>query len=578
MLLRLLRTHLRPYRRMLWWILVVQIVQVTASLMLPSLNRDIIDKGVATGDTDYIWRHGGLMLVMSIISLVFTIIAVMYGSKVANLVSRDLRAALFHKVTDFSQREINSLGASSLITRVTNDVSQVQLLVQMTTTSMLAAPITAIGGVVMAMREDVGLTVVLAVAIPLLLVSVGLMIARMMPAFRTVQERVDALTKVLREQITGIRVVRAFVREGHERHRFESENAGLTRAALTGGRIFGGTFPTALLIINLSSVAVVWLGADRIAEGSLQIGAMVAFLSYLIQILFAVMLASFIAAIAPRAIVSAERIGEVLDTEPSVATSPDAITEFTGPPSVELRGAGFRYPGAEHPVLSGIDLRCAAGTTTAIIGSTGSGKTTLLNLVARLVDATEGSVLVGGVDVRRLDTALLWQRIGLVPQKPYLFAGTVASNLRFGKPDATDDELWEALTVAQADDFVRAMPGGLDAPIAQGGSNVSGGQRQRLSIARALVRRPDVYLFDDSLSALDMATDARLRTALAPWTRDAVVLLVAQRVTSIRHADQILVLEDGEAVGLGTHDELVASCPTYSEIVNSQLTEAEARR
>jgi ATP-binding cassette subfamily B protein len=576
MLIRLLRTHLRKYRGVLAAVVALQTVQVIASLMLPSINRDIIDKGVATGDKGYIWAHGSLMLVMSAVQLVFTIGAVYYGSRAAMGFGRDVRAALFHQVTDFSAREVNQFGPSSLITRVTNDVTQVQILVQMTCTLLVAAPITAVGGVIMALREDVELTWVLAAAIPLLLVSIGSIIYRMVPTFRRMQERIDGINKVLREQITGIRVVRAFVREPYEMERFEEGNAVLTRTALRGGRLMGGMFPTVLFIVNISSVAVVWFGSTRVGNGQLKIGALIAFLSYLTQILMAVMMATFMAALVPRAAVSAERIQEVLDTPSSVVQSEHPITAVDPVASVEFRDAGFRYPGAEHSVLSGVTLRCEAGRTTAVIGSTGSGKTTLLSLVARLFDATEGAVLVNGVDVRQLDPAVLWQRIGLVPQRPYLFSGTVASNLRYGKPDATDDELWEALTVAQAADFVRAMPGELEATITQGGSNVSGGQRQRLAIARALVRKPDVYLFDDSLSALDMATDARLRAALAPYTRDAAFIIVAQRVTSIRHADQILVLEDGEPVGLGTHAELLADCPTYAEIVHSQLTDAEA--
>ncbi|MDO8391647.1 MAG: ABC transporter ATP-binding protein [Actinomycetota bacterium] len=576
MLIQLLRHHLRPYRRVLVAVVVLQTVQVIASLMLPSINRDIIDKGVATGDTGYIWAHGSLMLAMSAVQLAFTIAAVYYGSKAAMGFGRDVRAALFHQVTEFSAREVNQFGPSSLITRVTNDVTQVQILVQMTCTLLVAAPITAVGGVIMALREDVRLTWVLAAAIPLLMISLGSLIYRMVPTFRRMQERIDGINKVLREQITGIRVVRAFVREPYEMQRFEEGNDALTRTALRGGRLMGGMFPTVMFIVNASSVAVVWFGGARVGTGDLQIGALIAFLSYLTQILMAVMMATFMAALVPRAAVSAERIQEVLGTPSSVVPPAHPVTEVAPMASVEFRAAGFRYPGAEHSVLSGITLRCQAGSTTAVIGSTGSGKTTLVGLVARLFDATEGAVLVNGVDVRELDPGVLWQRIGLVPQRPYLFSGTVASNLRYGKPDATDDELWEALTVAQAADFVQAMPGQLDATIAQGGTNVSGGQRQRLAIARALVRKPDVYLFDDSLSALDMATDARLRAALAPHTRDAAIIIVAQRVTSIRHADQILVLEDGEPVGLGTHAELLEQCPTYAEIVHSQLTDEEA--
>jgi len=576
MLIRLLRTHLRRYKSLLVAVVLLQAAQTAAALTLPTLNADIIDKGVATGDTGYIWRHGGLMLLVALIQIGFSIAAIYYGSKVATGFGRDVRGALFHQVTEFSAREVSHFGPPTLITRVTNDAQQVQTLVQMTCTLLIAAPLTAAGGLVMALREDVQLTWILAVAIPVLVLSIGTVIYNMVPTFRRVQERTDEINGVLREQITGIRVVRAFVREPYETERFERSNYQLTRTALRGGRLMGLMFPTVIMIVNVSSVAVIWFGANRVNAGDLQIGALIAFLTYLTQILMAVMLATYMAALVPRAAVSAERIQEVLDTASSVKAAADAVLELPEGASVEFRDAGFRYPGAQHPVLCDITFTCVAGQTTAVIGSTGSGKTTLVSLVARLFDVTQGSVLVNGVDVRQLATDALWQRIGLVPQRPYLFGGTVASNLRYGKPDATDDELWEALTVAQAADFVRAMPDGIESAISQGGTNVSGGQRQRLAIARALVRKPEVYLFDDSLSALDMATDARLRAALAPYTRDAVVLMVAQRVTSIKHADQILVLEDGEPVGLGTHDELLERCPTYVEIVNSQLTAEEA--
>ncbi len=576
MLIRLLRTYTRRYRGLLVLVVLFQALQTMASLYLPRINADIIDKGVLHGDTAYIWRHGGLMLIISAFQICFSVVAIYYGSRVAAGFGRDVRGALFHQVTEFSAREVSHFGAPSLITRVSNDVTQVQTMVQMTCTMLIAAPITAVGGTIMAMREDVDLTWILAVAIPVLLLSIGNVIGRMVPTFRVMQDRIDDLNRVLREQITGIRVVRAFVREPYESERFAESNERLTKTALRGGRLMGLMFPTVTIIVNLSSVAVVWFGANRIASGHMQVGALLAFLQYLLQILMAVMMATYMAALVPRAAVSAERIEEVLDTPSSIVTTDHAVHEFTQRASVELRDAGFRYPGAEHSVLSGLTFRAKAGTTTAVVGSTGSGKTTLANLVARLIDVTEGATLVNGVDVRQLSPDLLWDRIGLVPQRPYLFSGTVASNLRYGKPDATEAEMWKALEVAQAADFVRAMSGGLDAPIAQGGTNVSGGQRQRLAIARALVRQPDVYIFDDSFSALDMATDARLRAALRPYTRDATILLVAQRVSSIRHADQILVLEDGEQVGLGTHEQLLATCETYQEIVNSQLTADEA--
>jgi ATP-binding cassette subfamily B protein len=576
MLIRLLRTYLRPYRNVLIAVVVLQTLQTMASLYLPRLNADIIDKGVVTGDTAYIWKHGALMLVISAFQIGFLVAAVYYGSLVAAGFGRDVRAALFHQVTDFSAREVAHFGAPSLITRVTNDVTQVQTLVQMTCTLLIAAPITAIGGTIFALQEDVQLTWILVVAIPVLVLSIGNVIARMVPTFRVMQERIDDINRVLREQITGIRVVRAFVREPYEQERFDESNQKLTKVALRGGRLMGLMFPTVMVIVNLSSVAVVWFGADLVNSGELQLGSLIAFLQYLMQILMAVMLATYMAALVPRASVSADRLKEVLDTPSSIETSANKVESFTAGASVQLRDAGFRYPGAQHSVLSGVSFRVDAGRMLAVIGSTGAGKTTLVSLIARLIDVTEGEILVNGTSIRELDPELLWDRIGLVPQRPYLFTGTVASNLRFGRPDATDDEMWEALEIAQAADFVRAMPGGLEASITQGGTNVSGGQRQRLAIARAFVRKPDVYLFDDSFSALDMATDARLRAAMQPHTRDAAVIVVAQRVTSIKQADQILVLEDGEPVGLGTHDELLAGCGTYQEIVNSQLTADEA--
>jgi ATP-binding cassette, subfamily B, multidrug efflux pump len=576
-LIRLLRSHLlRPYRTTLLIVLALQSVQAIASLYLPSLNADIIDKGIVAGDTGYIWRTGGFMLLVTLIQILFNVAAVFYGSRAAMGFGRDVRDDLFHRVTDFSAREVSIFGAPSLITRITNDVQQVQLLVAMSCTMLLAAPITIIGGVIMALRQDAGLTWLLLVSIVALVASLAAIVSQMVPTFRLMQERIDGINRVLREQITGMRVVRAFVREPVEAARFAHVNQQVTDTSLRAGRLMALMFPTVLLIINGSSAAVIWFGGDRVAAGQMSIGSLVAFLTYFTVILFAVMMASWVAFMAPRAAVSAERIQEVLDTPSSLTAAADAVTELRTAGTLELRDVGFGYPGAEEPVLSGVSLRSGAGQTTAIIGSTGSGKTTLLNLVARLVDVTAGEVIVGGVDVRELDPHVLWTRIGLVPQKPYLFSGTVASNLRYGKPDATDEELWTALEVAQAADFVAAMPGGLDAPVDQGGTNVSGGQRQRLAIARALVRRPDIYLFDDSFSALDLATDARLRAALAPYTRDATVLIVGQRVSTISGADQILVLEDGRPVGLGTHDELLATCPTYVEIVESQTTQEDA--
>jgi ATP-binding cassette subfamily B protein len=488
---------------------------------------------------------------------------------------RDLRGALFHKVTDFSTREVGAFGAPSLITRITNDVQQVQLLVVLGVTMAIAAPITITVGVFFALRESVGLSVVLLVAIPVAGVVLGLLVSQMTPAFRLMQERIDHINRVLREQITGIRVVRAFVREPQETKRFERANDDLTVVSLRAGRIMSAMFPTVNLLINASSVGVVWIGANGVAAGHMQVGSLIAYLSYLIQILMSVMMATFVVSMIPRASVSAGRLQEVLDTDTSVVPPATPVRQLVAPGSLELRGVGFHYPGAEAPVLSEISFLTAPGRTTAIVGSTGAGKTTLVNLIPRLFDPTSGTVQVGGVDARELDPDILWSTIGYVPQRPYLFSGTVASNLRYGKPDATEDEMWEALEVAQARDFVAAMPGGLDAQIEQGGTNVSGGQRQRLSIARALVRKPDIYVFDDSFSALDLATDARLRAALGPYTREAAVVIVAQRVSTISTADEILVLEDGRIVGRGLHDELVATNPTYAEIVQSQIGEQE---
>ncbi len=570
---RLLRTHLAPYRRLLWLVVILQAIQTTATLVLPALNADLIDQGVLAGDNGFIWRTGGIMIVFSVVQIVFAAAAVWFGAQVAMGFGRDLRRDLFHQVTDYSAREVGRFGAASLITRITNDVQQVQMLVVIAATMMIAAPLTMIIGIVLAVREDAGLSVILLFAMPGAVLVLGLIVSRMVPAFQLMQVRVDRVNSVLREQITGVRVVRAFVREPEEQARFAVANDELTETSLRTGRLMAATFPTVGFIVNISSLAVLWIGADRINSGEMQVGSLVAYISYLIQILIAVVMATFMASMIPRASVAADRIAEVLDTDSSVRPPRHPVTEVVEHGTLEFSDVAFSYAGAERPVLCDVSFRVASGETTAIIGSTGAGKTTLVNLVARLFDATDGSVLVDGVDVRRLDPDLLWGKVGYVPQKAFLFAGTVASNLRFGRPAATDDELWRALEIAQAAGFVQAMPDGLDSPIAQGGSNVSGGQRQRLSIARALVADPEIYVFDDSFSALDLATDARLRAALEPHTRGAAVLVVAQRVSTIRDADQILVLEDGRIVGRGTHDELVATCPTYAEIVESQLGE-----
>ena len=570
MLKELLSTVLAKYKRYIWLVVAFQAVQSIAGLYLPTVNADIIDNGVIKNDVPYIWQMGGIMLAVTLVQITFSVGAVYYGSKVAMGFGRDVRRSLFHQVNDFSSREVAQFGAPSLITRITNDVQQVQMLVLMTCTLLLAAPFTTIGGVFLAMHQDLGLSRILVVAMPVLAVTLAVIIMSMVPTFRLMQERIDRINVILREQLTGIRVLRAFVREPEETERFRLANQAVTETALRGGRLQSLMFPTATLFINISSVAVVWFGSDRIAEGVMQPGAMIAFLTYLTQILMSVMMATWMAALLPRASVSAERIQEVLHTPSSVVISASAITELSRTAELNFNDVGFHYPGAEEPVLKDINFTVRAGQTMAVIGSTGSGKTTLVNLVTRLFDATAGSVVLDGVDVRDLAPEALWSRVGIVPQKPYLFSGTIASNLQYGKDDATEEEMWEALRVAQAEDFVRAMPGGLNAVIAQGGTNVSGGQRQRLAIARALIRHPEIYLFDDSFSALGLTTDAQLRAALKPLAQNAVVLVVAQRVSTIRDADQILVLEDGECVGLGTHDELIATCPTYQEIVDSQ--------
>ncbi|GCD21085.1 ABC transporter ATP-binding protein [Cellulomonas algicola] len=580
MLVTLLRHHLRPYRSAVVAVVVLQLVQTLATLYLPSLNARIIDDGVATGDTTQILRLGGVMLAVSLVQVVCAVAAVYFGAKAAMAFGRDVRGRLFGHVQTFSAQEIGHFGAPTLITRTTNDVQQVQMVVLFTFTLMIVAPIMLVGGVVMALQEDVGLSGILLFAVPVLAAVIAAIVVRMVPYFRSMQKRIDAINRVLREQITGIRVVRAFVREERESQRFAAANTDLFDTSLRVGRLMALMFPAVMLVLNVTSVGVLWFGGQRVDAGEMQIGALTAFLSYIAYILVAVMMSTMMFVMFPRAVVSAERIGEVLSTTTSVEPPAKPVGLPVGPTSrpglVELRGVEFRYPGAEQAVLHGVDLVAEPGRTTAIIGSTGSGKTTLLNLVPRLFDATGGAVLLDGVDVRDLDPDVLWTQIGLVPQKPYLFSGTVRSNLEFGRPGATDDELWHALEVAQARGFVEELADGLDAPISQGGTNVSGGQRQRLAIARALVRRPHVYLFDDSFSALDYATDAALRAALVPETRDATVLVVAQRVATIRHADRIVVLEEGAVVGVGTHHELLETSETYREIVYSQVSAEEA--
>jgi ATP-binding cassette, subfamily B, multidrug efflux pump len=576
MLYRLVRTYLRPYAGMLGVLLALQLVATLASLYLPSLFGRIIDEGVAVGDTAFIMRTGMVMLVISFVQVIATIGATRIGAQTSASLGREVRSSVFHRVGQFSAQELSRFGAPTLISRSTNDVTQVQTVTYMFLAIMVSAPIMMVGGIFMALREDLGLAWLVAVAVPALGIAVGIITSRMVPHFRSMQVAVDSVNRILREQITGLRVVRAFVREDVERERFAVANRTYTGTALAVGKLMAMAFPVVMIIFNASTIAVLWFGAHRIENGQMEIGAMTAFMSYLIQILMSVMMATFMSMMIPRATVSAGRIQSVLDTESSVHPPADPAVIPPGPVTVELRGVTFAYPGAEAPVLREVSLRAEPGTTTAVVGSTGAGKTTLVGLIPRLHDVTDGQVLVGGVDVRDAELEDLWSHIGLVPQRPYLFTGTVASNLRYGDPDATDDELWQALTVAQADGFVRDMPDGLESPIAQGGTNVSGGQRQRLAIARALVSKAGIYLFDDAFSALDVSTDARVRAAMRPVTRDAVVIVVAQRVSSIIHADRIVVLDDGQVVGNGTHAELLESCPTYVEIVESQQAMEEA--
>ncbi|MFE2886155.1 ABC transporter ATP-binding protein [Streptomyces sp. NPDC059272] len=576
MLIRLLRTYLRPYRKPILLLVLLQFLQTCATLYLPTLNAHIIDNGVVKGDTGYILSFGALMIGISLVQVVCNTGAVYFGARTASAVGRDIRGAIFDRVQSFSAREVGQFGAPSLITRTTNDVQQVQMLTLMTFTLLVSAPIMCVGGIILALGLDVPLSAVLVAVVPTLTICVTLIVRRLRPLFRSMQVRLDAVNRVLREQITGNRVIRAFVRDEYEKDRFRKANSDLTEMQLRTGNLLALMFPVVMTTVNLSSIAVVWFGAHRINSGGMQIGDLTAFLAYLMQIVMSVMMATFMFMMVPRAEVCAERIEEVLDTESSVVPPLAPVTRLRRHGHLEIRGVGFCYPGAEEPVLKSIDLVARPGETTAVIGSTGSGKSTLLSLVPRLVDATDGEVLVDGVAVSTIDPVLLAKTVGLVPQKPYLFAGTVATNLRYGNPDATDEELWHALEVAQAKGFVEGLENGLDSPIAQGGTNVSGGQRQRLAIARTLVQRPEIYLFDDSFSALDYATDAALRAALSQETAEATVVIVAQRVATIRDADRIVVLDEGRVVGTGRHHELMADNETYREIVLSQLTEAEA--
>jgi ATP-binding cassette subfamily B multidrug efflux pump len=576
MLLRLVRQGLQPYKGALTAIVGFQLVGTLAALYLPSINADIIDNGVIHGDTGYIVRHGGLMLLVSLGQIACSVVAVWFSARTAMAFGRDVRADIFHRVGTFSARELNGFGAPSLITRETNDVQQVQTLVLMGGTLAVAAPMMMVGAILMALREDVGLSWLILAVVPVLALSIGFIVSRMVPSFRLMQERVDEVNRLLREQITGVRVVRAFVREEHETARFDGANEDLTQVSIRAGRWLAGMFPTVMLVANVSTIGVLWFGGHRVESHQMGIGALTAYISYLMQIVMSVMMGTFMMMMIPRSAVCADRIIEVLDTDTSVVPPSEPVLDQPTPGTLVLENVEFSYPGADEPVLRQVSFEARPGQMLAIIGSTGAGKSTLVNLVPRLFDVTEGRVLVGGIDVRDQATEGLWATLGLVPQKAFLFTGTIASNLLYGKPDATEEEMWAALDVAQARDFVEAMPDGLQSAVSQGGANFSGGQRQRLAIARAVIRHPKIYLFDDSFSALDLSTDARLRAALRPVTRDATVVIVAQRVSTIRDADTIVVLEDGRVVGRGTHDSLLRDCETYQEIVESQLSAEEA--
>lgn len=575
MLLKIILRHSKPYAGWITAVVILQLATTIATLYLPSLNAKIIDTGVVHADIGYIWRTGGIMLIVAFVQIITAIGAVYFGAKTSMSIGRDIRQSVFVKVSTFSAQDVNKFGAATLITRGTNDVQQVQMLTLMALNFMITAPIMSIGGVIMAIREDPGLSWLVWVSVPLVLIVVGILVIKLMPLFRDMQGRIDGINGVLREQITGIRVVRAFVREKHETERYADANQELTTLGVKVGNLFVLMFPAISMILHLSTAAVLWFGGHRVDSGVVEVGALTAFLQYMLQILMAVMMGTFMAMMVPRAMVSADRIGEVLGSDPSMQDAENVAIPLPTPGTVEFRNVSFGYPGADAPVLSDVSFVAQPGQSTAIIGSTGAGKTTLLNLIPRLYDATEGEVLIGGVPVRDLGRDQLAQNISAVPQRPYLFSGTVASNLRFGAKDATEEELWEALRIAQADDFVSERENELESKIAQGGTNVSGGQRQRLCIARALAAKPNTYLFDDSFSALDVSTDAKLRAALDEPTKDAAVIIVAQRVSTITGADQILVLEHGVIVARGTHEELLETSETYQEIVSSQLSAEE---
>lgn len=573
-LLRLSLKYARSYRLFIVFVVALQLAATIAALFLPSLNAQIIDQGVAKGDTDFIWSTGMTMLIVCFVQVVTAVTAIYFGARTGMGVGRDLRRAIYSKVDELSMLEVGKFGSATLITRNTNDVQQVQMLVLMTMNFMVSTPIMCIGGIIMALREDAGLSWLVWVSVPALFIVVGILVYLLMPLFRRMQGQVDDINGVLREQITGIRVIRAFVREPFETDRYADANRALTETSVKVGNLFVLMFPAIMMILHLATAAVLWFGGHRVDAGQMEVGSLTAFLQYLLQILVAVMMGVFMMMMIPRAVVCAERISEILDTTSSMVI-PEGVDELPRRGELEFRNVSFGYPGAEVPVLEGLDFTAKPGTTTAIIGSTGAGKSTIVNLIPRLLDPQVGEILIDGIPVTAFNRHQLAQLVGLVPQKPYLFSGTIASNLRFGREFATDEELWDALRIAQADDFVAAKKDQLDERVAQGGTNYSGGQRQRLCIARALAAKPRIYVFDDSFSALDVATDGRLREALAATTGDATVVVVAQRVSTIREADQIIVLEDGKIVGQGTHDELVESNPTYQEIVESQLTAEE---
>jgi len=568
---KILFRYLKRYKWLLLGVLVFQFGSAFAALYLPRLNADIIDKGVANADTAYIWSHGGLMLAVSLGQIIASVIATFFAARAAMSLGRDIRADVFARVSGFSEREVSQFGAGSLITRNTNDVQQVQMLAMMGSTMFITAPLLAIGGIIMALQTNLGLSWLIAVSVPALLIVAGIIIGRMVPLFRSYQGKLDNVNRIMREQLTGVRVVRAFVRERIEEERFRGANTDIMVVGRNVGSLFVLLFPLFMLILNVTIVGVIWFGGVEVNNGTVEVGTLFAFMQYIGQIMMGIIMSSFMAMMIPRAAVSAERVGEVLDAEQSMTRPENGVKAFPVPGSVAFDDVSFTYPGAESPVLHGISFAAQPGETVAIVGSTGAGKTTLISLIPRLFDVTGGAAFVGGTDVRQADVDALWKSIGLVPQRPFLFSGTIASNLRYGREEATDEELWAALEIAQGKDFVSEMPAGLDSTIAQGGTNVSGGQRQRLAIARAIIHQPEILVFDDSFSALDLTTDARLRQALWRELPHVTKIVVAQRVSTITDADRIVVLEGGTMVAVGTHEQLLETSDTYREIVESQL-------